>query len=230
MKFIFFVNTFFLIYSLVHGSVLNKTSTVLDNHHNNQQLLEILEQVHKKCPHITHLYDLPRNSVKGLPLKVIVFSDKPAEHEFGEPEFKYVGNMHGNEVVGREIMIELMVQLCDAYLSNNPNVVQLVHATRIHLLITMNPDGWDIAVQNEYENFKQNFSSVEEMLKVHGVTNWMMGRANANHVDLNRNFPDLDIWEYKYRDEGKEKFDHLVLESSQEINKKHVDCQNKTVF
>lgn len=58
----------------------------------------------------------------------------------------------------------------------------------------------------------------------------MAGRHNGNDVDLNRNFPDLDIWEYKYRGEGKEKFDHLVMEASTEINEKHVDCQNKTVI
>ena len=58
----------------------------------------------------------------------------------------------------------------------------------------------------------------------------MNGRANGNNVDLNRNFPDLDVWEYKYRGQGKEKFDHLVMESSQEINNKHVDCVNNTVI
>jgi len=137
--------------------------------------------------------------------------------------------MHGNEVIGREMMLELMVQLCDAYLASNQNVINLIQSTRIHLLPSMNPDGWDIAVNTEFEQFKTKFSSVGEMLEKQGVTNWLAGRVNANNIDLNRNFPDLDAWEYKYKDEGKEKFDHLVLESNTEIESKHVDCQNKTV-
>jgi carboxypeptidase E len=229
MKILFLLVNFLFSICLAKASILNETAGVLSNHHNNQQLFEIIDQVNKKCPEITYVYDLPLKSVKNLPLRVIVFSDSPSEHEFGEPEFKYVANMHGNEVVGREMLIELMVQLCDAYLANNENVMQLIQMTRIHLLATMNPDGWDLAVENEFKQFKSNFSSVENMLVEQGVTNWMVGRANANDVDLNRNFPDLDMWEYRYRDEGKEKFDHLILEASQEINKKHMDCQNRTV-
>ena len=215
-------------------SVLNPESTVLTNHHNNQQVLEIIDNVHKKCPEITHVYDLGLKSVKGIPLRVIAFSDNPTEHEQGEPEFKYVGNMHGNEVVGREMMLELMTQLCDAYLNKNENVVQLIESTRIHLLVTMNPDGWDIAVQNEFNNLKKTspnkFATIEDMLYEQGVQDWFTGRQNANGIDLNRNFPDLDQYEYKYVSQGKEKFDHLVSEASQEINEKHLDCQNKTVF
>jgi hypothetical protein len=210
-------------------SVLNPTSTVLDNHHSNQQVFEIIDKVNKKCPQITHVYDLGLKSVAGIPLRVIAFSDNPTEHEQGEPEFKYVGNMHGNEVVGREMMLELMTQLCDAYLSGNENVIQLIHTTRIHLLTTMNPDGWDLAVNNEFKSTNGKFKSVNDMLHEQGVLDWMVGRQNANGIDLNRNFPDLDQYEYKYTSEGKQKFDHLVAEASQEINEKHLDCQNKTV-
>jgi hypothetical protein len=223
-----------LVHAYCHAdSVLNPIASVLQNHHNNEQVFQIIDQVNKKCSQITHVYDLALKSANGVPLRVIAFSDNPAVHEQGEPEFKYVGNMHGNEVVGREMMLELMTQLCDAYLEKNENVVNLIESTRIHLLTTMNPDGWDIAVQNEFYNLNKTkpnqFGSVEEMLKERGVQDWFTGRQNANGVDLNRNFPDLDIYEYKYTSEGKNRFDHLVKEASKEINEKHLDCQNKTV-
>ena len=87
--------------NLINGSsILNKESTILDNHHTNEELFKLIKQVNEKCPDITYVYDLGLKTVNGLPLKVIVFSDNPSVHELGEPEFKYIGNMHGNEVVG----------------------------------------------------------------------------------------------------------------------------------
>lgn len=210
------------------SSILSSEPKTLENHHDNKEVFDLIDQVNKKCPDITYVYDLGLKSVKGLPLRVIVFSDNPSEHEFLEPEFKYVGNMHGNEVVGREMMIELMVQLCDEYLDKNQNVIDLIHNTRIHLLITMNPDGWDEAVNSEFEQMKSKFKSVKDMLHDHGVADWFNGRENANGIDLNRNFPDLDKYEYKYAAENKARFDHLLEEATQEINVGHVDCQNKT--
>ena len=226
-KFILLIGALLIFKS--NASILNRNAKILNNHHNNTEILNIIDQVSAKCKDITHVYDLGLRSVNGEPLRVIAFSDSPSEHEEGEPEFKYVANMHGNEVVGREMLLELMVQLCDSYLEGNENVIKLIHSTRIHLLATMNPDGWNSAVQNEFNDKKDKYKTVEEMLYEQGVTNWMYGRANWNDVDLNRNFPDLDKYEYRYTAENKERFDHLVYEASQEINKAHHDCQRKPV-
>lgn len=63
----------------------------------------------------------------------------------GEPEFRYVAGMHGNEVLGRELLLNLMEFLCREFRLGNPRVVQLVTDTRIHLLPSMNPDGYETA-------------------------------------------------------------------------------------
>lgn len=38
----------------------------------------------------------------------MVVSASPYEHMIGKPDVKYVANMHGNEAVGRELMLHLI--------------------------------------------------------------------------------------------------------------------------
>jgi len=147
-------------------------------HHDQDALLAVIADVRRRCPTITHDYDLPGKSKQGKVMRVIVFGTSPTKHVPGIPEFKYVGNMHGNEVVGRELLLKLMDDICENY-NKDPEIKKLIAITRIHILPTMNPDGWAIA----------NAAGTGRA--------WTTGRANANDQDLNRNFPDLDSQLFK---------------------------------
>lgn len=167
-------------------SVKIKTNLCGDNtefkfkHHDNRELNELLQSVHKRCPTITRLYELSERSVNGWPLTVIEMSDNPGKHEFLEPEFKYIANMHGNEVLGRELLLKLANHLCDEYINGNEKIQNLINTTRIHLLPSLNPDGWDLSTNNEYKG-----------------KDWLLGRSNQNGIDINRDFPDLDSVVYQ---------------------------------
>lgn len=149
------------------------TSTLEFRHHSNEEIPEILSSIHGRCPNITRVYTLSERSVRGLPLYVMEFTTTPGYHQLYHPEFKYIANMHGNEVLGRELLLHMANYLCEQYLAGDPDIQKLINLTRIHLLPSMNPDGWQISTDT-------------------GGKDYLIGRTNNNSVDLNRNFPDLD--------------------------------------
>ena len=83
--------------------------------------------------------------------------------------FKYTGNMHGNEVISRQLLIYLAQYLAGQY-GRDPRVTHLVNNTEIFLLPSLNPDGYEASQEGACDNNRR-------------------GRNNANNIDLNRNFP-----------------------------------------
>jgi len=149
-------------------------------HHSHEDLEKVMKNVNNKYPNITYLYSIGK-SVQGRELWAIAISDFPHIHEPGEPEFQYIGNMHGNEVVGRELLLMLIEFLCENHVTEGlprrkpkEKEAKMIHwlitNTRIHILPTMNPDGHAIAKEGDVQS--------------------VIGRPNAHHKDLNRNFPD----------------------------------------
>ena len=138
-------------------------------HHNYEEMTNYMKDWAQRCSKISHLSSVGK-SVEGRELWVYELSDNPGKHEAGEPEVKYIANMHGNEVVGREMVLKLISDFCNEY-DHNQRIQFLVDNTRILLMPSMNPDGYELAVKE-------------------GKGDWLVGRTNANSVDLNRNFPD----------------------------------------
>ncbi|KAL0324885.1 UNVERIFIED_CONTAM: Carboxypeptidase SOL1 [Sesamum radiatum] len=86
-------------------------------------------------------------------------SDKPGQDE-AEPAFKFIGNVHGDEPVGRELLFHLANWICGNYMKD-PLATLIVDNIHLHMLPSMNPDGFALR-----------------------------RRGNANNIDLNRDFPD----------------------------------------
>ena len=94
---------------------------------------------------LTALYSIGK-SVQGREMWVMVVSRSPYEHMVGKPNVKYVANMHGNEAVGRELMLHLILHLVKSY-DTDYYIRWLLDNTRIHIMPSMNPDGFEVAAE-----------------------------------------------------------------------------------
>ncbi|MCC6694643.1 MAG: carboxypeptidase regulatory-like domain-containing protein [Candidatus Hydrogenedentes bacterium] len=108
-------------------------------------------------PDICRLVSLGQ-SAQGRELWAMLITDNPDAEEF-EPEFKYVGSIHGDEPVAAELCLYFIDYLLSHY-GNNGRVTRAVNRTAIWIVPLMNPDGLTAGT-----------------------------RYNANGIDLNRAFP-----------------------------------------
>lgn len=71
----------------------------------------------------------------------------------GKPDVKYIGNIHGNEPVGRELLLHLIEYFVTSY-GTDPYIKWLLDNTRIHIMPAMNPDGFAASREGECEGGK----------------------------------------------------------------------------
>uniref|UniRef100_A0A3Q4HGM0 Peptidase M14 domain-containing protein n=1 Tax=Neolamprologus brichardi TaxID=32507 RepID=A0A3Q4HGM0_NEOBR len=145
---------------------------------------ELMKSVNEECPNITTIYSLGRSS-KGREIVAMIISGNPTEHEIGEPEIRFTAGLHGNEAVGREMILLLMQYLCKEYKDRNPRAQRLVEGIRIHLVPSLNPDGQEEAFEAGSE-----------------LSSWTTGHFTNEGFDIFQNFPDLNSILWDAEDKG----------------------------
>lgn len=117
-------------------------------------------------PNLCHL-DTIATLASGRRLLALKITDNPNVNE-DEPEFFYSGAMHGDEVTGSILFLRLANYLLSNY-GTNSRVTNIVNNIELWICPLANPDG-------TYYGGNTNISGAR--------------RANANNIDLNRNYPD----------------------------------------
>nr|XP_043636786.1 carboxypeptidase SOL1 [Erigeron canadensis] len=135
-----------------------KLNTLAHGYMTNSDIEKAIKAFHGRCGRISRVYSIGK-SVLGVPLWAMEISNNPGKEE-AKPAFKFIGNVHGDEPVGRELLLLLANWLCDNYMKD-PLATLIVDNVHLHILPSMNPDGFSLR-----------------------------RRGNANNVDLNRDFPD----------------------------------------
>lgn len=102
-------------------TVLAATQDALSNHrvfddtqkninfayHDHEEMTQFLRSTTARYPNLTALYSIGK-SAQGRDLWVLVVSASPYEHMIGKPDVKYIGGIHGNEPVGKELLLHLI--------------------------------------------------------------------------------------------------------------------------
>ena len=135
----------------------------LDNYHNYEDILDLATAWETEFPDLVTQYSLGQSVEQREIIALKIRSDVGSERPEGVPMVKYVGNMHGDESVGREMILALAEYLLVNY-GTEERVSKLLNTTEIHLVPSMNPDGFERVTRNNY-----------------------------NEVDLNREFPGVDL-------------------------------------
>lgn len=158
--------------SVSSGSVIEEAQEepeTYTTYYNYAELTRRLKSLARGYPHIANLSSVGR-SVEGRELWVMRITREPFSDVQGKPKFKYVGNMHGDETISRQVLVYLLEYLLRGY-GDDQRVTELVNNTDIYIMPSMNPDGFEKAVEGDCDGRAG-------------------GRYNARNKDLNRSFPD----------------------------------------
>lgn len=138
----------------------------------NTELADLFVGLQKEYPKLVDTRSIGQ-SLDGRDMIVVrINKDVQRPRNLLTPMFKYVGNMHGDETVGRQLLIYLAEYLVKNY-GVIPEVTALVNNTDIYLMPSMNPDGFEKSKEGSCESMRNYY-----------------GRYNGAGTDLNRDFPD----------------------------------------
>jgi carboxypeptidase M len=99
-------------------------------HHNYTELTAVMQDLARRFPQNTYLYSIGK-SAQNRELWVMAIAERdPDIHVLLRPEAKYVANMHGNEVVGRELLLILMDYMLTN--QNDPNVAYIMKVSLLN--------------------------------------------------------------------------------------------------
>lgn len=111
------------------------------SYHNYDELTNLFKKLESEHPNLVRLHSIGK-SVRNRDLWALEINSNVPNRTLLTPMFKYVANMHGDEAVGRQLMIYLAEYLIHGY-GKNDRVTKLVDTTDIFLMPSMNPDGYE---------------------------------------------------------------------------------------
>lgn len=143
---IIFITTSFTSKIYVESFTIKENESFLENPHyyNQDEIEDTFAKLQKTYPNLARAYTIGR-SLEGRNLMILEISlQNPNTQNHRNlliPMIKLIGNMHGDETISRQILIYLAQYLLLNY-NNILEIQSLLNTTDIHIMPTMNPDGF----------------------------------------------------------------------------------------
>jgi carboxypeptidase D len=160
---------FFLVYavifSFIHCEQLGVGCEKVHTHCDREgykdvgELNKFIRDINTKYPALTSVFSIGQ-SEQGREIFVLEISDQPGVKTEFEPNIKFIANLHGDENVGTNVLIQFIEYILLNY-DHVPRIKKMIDSIHFYFALTVNPDGY-----------------------------FSCKRENANGIDLNRDFPD----------------------------------------
>lgn len=105
----------------------------------NEQLGRCLQALAARFPAQVRVLSLG-SSARGVPLWAAELAADLRGADPGYPVVRFVGNVHGDETLGRELLLRLAAELAETFAADPAG--HPLAAVRVHLLPCLNPDGF----------------------------------------------------------------------------------------
>nr|CAD7408304.1 unnamed protein product [Timema poppensis] len=120
---------------------INENFLSNQKYHHYQELADLFKNLVLRYPNLARLHSIGKSS-ENRDLLVLEISENVSNRKLAEPMMKFVANMHGDETVGRQLMVFLAQYLLQNYGTDN-RVTTIVNSTDIFIMPSMNPDGFE---------------------------------------------------------------------------------------
>jgi carboxypeptidase D len=160
-------------------------------YHNYAQLTAFLNAIVAKYPDITSIFTLGKSN-QQRELWGIRINAPQTSTLIPKAKFKYVGNMHGDETVGREILIQFIDDLLTQYSNGTERVRTLLSTIDLYIVPSMNPDGFELGTRENSEGQDLNRDFPEQFVATmlggtqpesRHIMKWV--RENTFHLSCN---------------------------------------------
>eukprot|EP01135_Chromosphaera_perkinsii_P008466 Nk52_evm34s1360 gene=Nk52_evmTU34s1360 len=152
-------------------------------HHDYEKMTGILQGMATTFSKHCSLFSIGKTTLGMEQWVLKISSDKNKLHAL-KPQFKLIGNIHGNEVVGKEVLLNFAYVLLSVYEKtltvadkkrsfNQHAIANFIDNTDIYIIPSLNPEGYEIATKRNEQ-----------------ACDGIYGRGSSVNEDLNRNFPD----------------------------------------
>ncbi len=148
-------------------------------YHSNEVLEELIQEQVARAAGRAELLEIGE-TVQGRTIKAVKLSSPKREDSASRPTALLTANVHGNEVIGSEVALGVIQELCEP--SQSSAAAVLLDLADVTVVPAVNLDSRHVSITDVLE---RRFRC-------------RAPRGNANGVDLNRNFPfpkgAQDVW------------------------------------